>query len=83
MGNMNFTTWPSFPVTCLLLLITLTKKVVSRQFFIRISLHTPSHFLFWEILNLNLSFAVSVTLNREFTLHVYGKRQIQDDNFSK
>ena len=28
-------------------------------------------------------FAVNVVLNREFKLHVYGKRQIQVENFSK
>ena len=29
------------------------------------------------------TFAVNAIVNREFKLHVYGKRQIQVENFSK
>ena len=56
------TTWSSFLFTCRLLFIISTKKlVVSRDFLsIRIALSCffPAHFLFWEIPNLNLTFAV-------------------------
>ena len=61
------TAWPSFPLKCHLLLITFTHKksslmpvwsirIVSGQFL-------SAYFLFWEILNLNLLFAVNVTVN--------------------
>ena len=60
------TTWSSFLFTCGLLFIISTKKlVVSRDFLsIRIALSGffPAHFLFWEIPNLNLTFAVYVML---------------------
>ena len=56
-----FTTWPNFPVTCRLLFITSTHKlVVSRNFLHKncFELFLSAHFLFWENLNLTLTFAV-------------------------
>ena len=57
------TTWPSLPFPSRLLpIISTNKLVVSRNFLsIRIVLsflYLSTHFLFWEILNLNLTFAV-------------------------
>ena len=60
------TTWPSFPFTCRLLLIISTHKlVVLPNFFAHknsFELFFSAYFLFWEILNLNLTFAVYVKL---------------------
>ena len=57
-----YTTWPSFPFTCRLLFIISTHKlVVSRNFLSNkncFELFLSAHFLFWEILNLNLTFVV-------------------------
>ena len=53
-----FTTWPSFLFTCRLLFIISTHKlVVSRNFIHKncFELFLSAHFLFWEILNLNVS----------------------------
>ena len=56
------TTWPSFPFTCsLLFIISAHKLVVSRNFFIHkncFELFLSARLLFWEVLNLNLTFAV-------------------------
>ena len=56
------TTWPTFLFTCRLLFIISTPKlVVSRKFLsIRIAfeLFLSTLFLFWEIFNSNLTFAV-------------------------
>ena len=58
------TTWPSFSFTCRLLFIISTHElVVSRNFLIHkncFELFLYAHFLFWEILNLHLTFAVYV-----------------------
>ena len=60
------TTWSSFPFTCRLLFIISTHKgVVSRNFLsirIILSCFCSAHFLFWEIPNLNLPFAIYVML---------------------
>ena len=56
------TTWPSFPIICRLLFIISTHNlVVSRNFLSNktcFELFLSAHFLFWEILNWNLTFAV-------------------------
>ena len=59
------TTWPSFTVTCCLLFIISTHKLVtsSNLFFIVkncFELSLSAHFKFWEILNLNLTFSVYI-----------------------
>ena len=60
------TTWPSFLFTCRFRFITSTHKlVVSHSLFFHkncFDLFLYAHFLFWEILNLNLTFAVYVKL---------------------
>jgi len=54
-------TWPSFPFTCVKLFFYI-KKVFHVIFFHEncIRLFLSAHFLFWEILNLSLPFAVNV-----------------------
>ena len=54
--------WPSFPFTCCLLFIILTHNLVVSRNFSSIRMLLSAHFLFWEILNLNLTFAVYVML---------------------
>ena len=57
-----WTTWSSFPITYRLRFIISTNKLNSfTQFFIYnncFELFLSAHFVFWEILNLNLAFAV-------------------------
>ena len=64
----NCATWPSFPITCtrhLLFINSTLKLVVSRNFVNKncFELFLSAHFLFWENLNLNLTFAVYEKLN--------------------
>lgn len=56
------TMWPKFPFACRLLIITSTKKIVSSRLFLSFRivlcwLFLSAYLLFWEILNLNLTFA--------------------------
>ena len=63
------TTWPSFPFTCRLLFIISTQITSFTQFFVHkncFGLFLSAHFLFQELLNFNLPFAVYVKL--EFSI---------------
>ena len=57
------TTWPSFPFTCRLLFIISTHKLVVSLNFVSMRSGFSAHFLFWEILNLTLTFDVYVEFN--------------------
>ena len=54
--------WPSFPFTCCLLIIILTHNLVVSRNFSSIRMLLSAHLLLWEILNLNLTFALYVML---------------------
>ena len=68
-------TWPSFPFTCRLLFIISTHiLVVSRNFFIHkncFELFLSAHFLFWDILNVNLTFAVCLIGEAHFSIFAH------------